>query len=253
MMEWIKKYWLIILIVAVLLFLPLFVNLCYYWESDYTALHAPSAWATFWATYLSAIASFTMIYFTWKTLKEMQRQWNETNRARLTFAIVAYDGIFLLKITNCGTVTAYNIIVKFNNEFINTHFSNFIKERLASLGRKPFCIEAGVSKYYYISPIYTEGSCTIGGKETYTEEQIKKWLDEHKSDKIEITGQYCDLFDIKEEFSIDEFINGGIVVKDELTLAVERIKKGMIVQNGQYYPIQKSLDIIAKNISKKQN
>ena len=118
------------------------------------------------------------------------------------------------------------------------------------MGRKPFCIEAGVSKYYYISPIYTEGSCTIGGKETYTGKEIKQWLDEHKSDKIEITGQYCDLFDIKEEFSIDEFINGGIVVKDELTLAVERIKMGMIVQNNQYAPIQKSLDIIAESISK---
>lgn len=248
MMNWIKKYWLIIVIVVVLLFLPLLINLCYYWESNCTALHTPSAWATFWATYLSAIASFTMIYFTWKTLKEMQRQWNETNRARLTFAIVAYDGLFLLKITNSGTITAYNIIVKFNNEFINTHFSNYIKERLVSLGRKPFCIEAGVSKYYYISPTYTEGTCTIGGKERYTGEQIKQWLDEHKSNKIEITGQYCDLFDIKEEFCIEEFINGGIVVKDELTLAIERIKKGTIVQNNQYYPIQKSLSIIAKSI-----
>ena len=249
-MEWMKKYRLIIVIVIVLLFLPLLINLCCCWESNCTALHYPSAWATFWATYLSAIASFTMIYFTWKTLKEMQRQWNETNRARLTFAIVAYDGIFLLKITNSGIATAYNIIVKFNNEFINTHFSNYIKERLTSLGIKPFCIEAGVSKYYYISPTYTEGTCTIGGKETYTGKEIKQWLDEHKSDKIEITGQYCDLFDIKEEFSIDEFINGGIVVKDELTLAVERIKMGMIVQNNQYAPIQKSLDIIAESISK---
>ena len=40
------------------------------------------------------------------------------------------------------------------------------------------------------------------------------------------------------------------MVKDELTLAVERIKKGMIVQNDQYYPIQKSLDIIAKSMNK---
>lgn len=252
-MKWIKKYWLIVVIVVVLLFLPLLINLCYYWRSNCTVLHAPSAWATFWATYLSAIASFTMIYFTWRTLREMQRQWNETNRARLTFAIVAYDGVFLLKITNCGTATAYNITINFNKDFIDKHFSSKIKEKLQSLSSKSFCIEAGISKYYYISPTYTEGTCTIGDKETYTGEQIKKWLDEHKSDKIEITGQYCDLFDIKEEFSIDEYINGGIVVRDELTLAVERIKKGVIVQNDQYYPIQKSLDIIAKCISKGQN
>lgn len=252
-MEGIKKYLVLVVVAIFLLLLPLLINAGYLFESEYSILHAPSAWATFWATYISAIASFTMIYFTWKTLKEMQRQWNETNRARLTFAIVAYDGVLLLKITNCGTATAYNITINFNKDFIDKHFSSKIKEKLQSLSSKSFCIEAGICKYYYISPIYTEGTCTIGDKETYTGEQIKKWLDEHKSDKIEITGQYCDLFDIKEEFSIDEFINGGIVVKDELTLAVERIKKGMIVQNDQYYPIQKSLDIIAKNISKKQN
>ena len=252
-MKWLKKYWVLVIVAMLLLILPFLINVGYLFESEYRILHAPSSWATFWATYLSAIASFTMIYFTWKTLKEMQRQWNETNRARLTFAIVAYDGIFLLKITNCGTATAYNITINFNKDFIDEHFSSKIKERLQSLSSKPFCIEAGISKYYYISPTYTDGICTIGDKERYTGEQIKQWLDGHKSTKIKITGQYCDLFDIKEELSIEEFINGSIVVRDELTLAVERIKKGIIVQNNQYYPIQKSLDSIAKSISKKQD
>ena len=245
-MELIKKYWWVIIIG--LLILPLLINVGYLFETEYSILHAPSAWTTFWATYLSAIASFTMIYFTWRTLREMQRQWSEANRARLTFAIVVYDGVFLLKITNCGTATAYNITVHFNIDFIENHFSNIIKDALQLLSHKPFCIEAGISKYYYISPTYTDGTCTIGGKEIYTSEEIKQWLDEHKSDKIEITGMYCDCFDIKEVFSIDEYINGGIIVRDDLSLAVERIKKGMVVQNTQYNPIQKSLHIIAENI-----
>ena len=245
--NWLKKYMWFIVIAVLLLLLPLLINLCYLWESSYNVLHSPSAWTTFWATYLAAIGSFLMIYFTWKTLKEMQRQWNETNRARLTFAIVVYNGLYLLKVTNCGTATAYNISIKFNKDFIDNHFSNRIKETLKELGEKPFCIEAGASKHYHLSPIKDSGPWRIG-KETFTSEQINKWLDEYLSNKISITGRYCDIYEIKDNFSIEDFINDAIAVKDELHLDVERIMKGMIVQNNSYYPIQKSLDIIAKNI-----
>ena len=105
------------------------------------------------------------------------------------------------------------------------------------MAEKPFCIESGVSKYYYISPIYSDASCRIGD-ENYDGPQIKKWLDEYKSDRIIIK---------------EEYINGAIVVKDDLTLVIERIKKGAIVQNDQYYPMQKSLDIIAKGIQELRN
>ena len=49
-----KTRWsqIVIVIVIVLLSLPLLINLCYCWESNCTILHSPSAWATFWATYL---------------------------------------------------------------------------------------------------------------------------------------------------------------------------------------------------------
>lgn len=199
------------------------------------------------ATLIMAIATFVTIRQNKKQLKELQRQWNETNRARLTFSVIVYDGVLLLKITNCGTATAYNVTISFNNEFIDNHFSSKIKGFLQTLGSKPFCIEAGVSKYYYISPTYTDGTCSIGN-ESFSGKQIKEWLDAHKSDKIKIVGKYCDIFDIKEEFSIEEYINGGVVVWDQLTLAVERIKKGTIVQNTQYAPIQKSLHIIAEKL-----
>lgn len=117
---------------------------------------------------------------------------------------------------------------------------------------KPFCIEAGVSKYYYISPIYSDASCRIGD-EYYDGPQIKKWLDEHKGDRIIIQGEYNNIYKIDEDFSLEEYINGAIVVKDDLTLAIERIKMGVIVQNDQYYPMQKSLNIIAKGIQELRN
>ena len=229
-------------------------------------------WLGFWAAYIGAIASFAMVVLTWWTLKqskvqndaliaqneeilrnsneqllELKRQWDETNRARLTFSIISYDGLFLLKITNCGTMTAFNVSVIFNKEFIYNHFSSKIKDSLLHLGLKPFCIEAGVSKYYYLSPIYSDSSYNIGN-ESFTGDQVNRWLNAHKSDKICLSGSYNDKYRIAEEFSIEEFINGGIIVKDELALTVERMKKGMVVSNTQYYPIQRSLSVIAKHV-----
>ena len=77
MKEWLKKYWSILAMVVFLLVLPLLINLCYRLESDCSELHAPSAWATFWATYLSAIASFVMVFATWWTLKQNKDQLKE--------------------------------------------------------------------------------------------------------------------------------------------------------------------------------
>lgn len=274
MADWIKRHylWVVSGVVLIVLLLPLGINASYLIDTEYCILHRPSEWTMFWATYLAAIASFAMVLVTWWTLKqnkeqndaliaqneeilrnsneqllELKRQWDETNRARLTFSIISYDGLFLLKITNCGTMTAFNVSVIFNKEFIDNHFSSKIKDSLLHLGLKPFCIEAGVSKYYYLSPIYSDSSYNIGN-ESFTGDQVNRWLNAHKSDKICLSGSYNDKYRIAEEFSIEEFINGGIIVKDELALTVERMKKGMVVSNTQYYPIQRSLSVIAKHV-----
>ena len=42
----------------------------------------------------------------------------------------------------------------------------------------------------------------------------------------------------------------NLVVNDELTNNIEDIRKGTVVNNDQFYPIQKSLDIIAKSYQK---
>ena len=159
------------------------------------------------ATLVMALATFITIRQNKKQLKELQRQWNEANRARLTFSIVVINGLYLLKITNCGTATAYNISIKLRGDLIDNHFSDSIKYWAQVLESKPFCIEAGVSKHYDISPISGYENCCIHGK-TYSGAQIDKWLEEHKGDKIIITGKYCDRYDISEEFSIEDFING---------------------------------------------
>lgn len=132
-MDWIKKYWLIFIVVALLLLLPLLINLCYNWESDCAALHAPTAWATFWATYLAAIASFAMVFITWQTLKknkeqndailqqnkdqlnEMKRQWEEQNTPIVSCSLEKSSESLLVELHNTSQVPAHKIRVRIDN------------------------------------------------------------------------------------------------------------------------------------------
>ena len=132
-MDWIKKYWLIFIVVALLLLLPLLINLCYNWESDCAALHAPTAWATFWATYLAAIASFAMVFITWQTLKknkeqndailqqnkdqlnEMKRQWEEQNTPIVSCSLEKSSESLLVELHNTSQVPAHKMRVRIDN------------------------------------------------------------------------------------------------------------------------------------------
>ncbi len=114
-MKWLKKYWSILAMVVFLLVLPLLINLCYRLESDCSELHAPSAWATFWATYLAAIASFAMIFFTWRTLREMQRQWKEQNTPIVSCSLEKSSDSLLVELHNTSQVPAHKIRVRIAN------------------------------------------------------------------------------------------------------------------------------------------
>ena len=112
-MEWIKKYWWVIIIG--LLILPLLINAGYLFESEYSILHAPSAWATFWATYLAAIASFIMIFFTWRTLKEMQRQWKEQNTPIVSCTLEKGSDHIIVELHNTSPVPVHKVGVRITN------------------------------------------------------------------------------------------------------------------------------------------
>jgi len=187
-----------------------------------------------------------------RQLNEIKHQWVEENRARLNFSIVSNEGRFLLKIANIGKNNAFDIKLHFNEEFISTLFSKYSKNVYQTIQSKSFVIESGEKKYYDISPSYGyEGSSYSypGNKENFTGKEINDWLDTNLYLKIEINGSYCDKYKISESFSIGDFITKSIIVKDDISLALQEIQKGTIVQNDQYMPIQKSLDIIARHVA----
>ncbi len=175
---------------------------------------------------ISAVASFVMVVVTWCSLRQMKRQWEEERRPNLSFVVMISGLSYFLKISNTGKRNAFNIKIKFNQEFLNSVLDEGRKKRLKTAEKKSFFIEAGQSKYLYIC-------------ECEDEERIHR--------EIIITGKYCDKYRIDEYFNIEDFLP-SMIVKDVLTTDIGHIREGLVVRNDHYYPIQKSLDIIAKHL-----
>lgn len=199
-----------------------------------------ATWLSFWPVYLSALASFGMIFFTYRSLQqnktqieELRLQREEDERARLVFSVVVYQTAFMLKISNMGKRNVFNAIINFNEDFLSELIEKRFQKGFRQLS-KPFFVEVGASKYLYI------GHCP---------DVNKAWKDKHVV--IKIKGSYNNTYDIDEELDMNWFLERSfIVVQGDLETTMAYMKKGLIVQNDQYMPVQKSLDIIAKSIRK---
>jgi|LSQX01.1.fsa_nt_gb hypothetical protein len=148
-------------------------------------------------------------------LKELKRQWEATNRARLNFTIIFNRGSFLLKITNVGKQTAYDIEIKISDNIIDSPFFDCIQTTNKYLQNHKFAIQSGDSKNFSIAPKFhvINGKEYIGEHESYTEDFIIQWLEAHLTYRFNITGKYCSQYEINESFSIDYYINSESMVK----------------------------------------
>lgn len=97
--------WLIGTIIVLTLLFPFFLNWVLQFKAFLPVVGDSVTWLTFWPVYLSDIASFGMIYFTYRSLQqnmkqmdEMRRQREEEERARLVFSVIVYQHAFMLKI-----------------------------------------------------------------------------------------------------------------------------------------------------------
>ena len=206
---------------------------------------------------ITAITALVAVIALWQNkqqLKEMRQQWLEDRRARLSFGIISNDGLFLLRITNGGKETAYNISMTLAGDPIDNHYSEAIKNSYTRLQNQSFAIEAGVSKYFYLSHMKSNMDSEIYiDQEKFMQSEINNWLDSYKYFPLHIAGTYCGRYSIEESFCISDFImDGSMKIKDELVASMEDIKKGLVLNNKRYMPIQKSLDVIAKKITKEE-
>ena len=226
-------------VMACLLF-PFVLNWLLLREAIFPVVGDGETWLSFWPVYLSAIASFGMIVFTYlslqqnkKQLEELRLQREEEERARLVFSVIVYQTAFMLKISNIGKRNVFNATIDFNEDFLSELIDKRFQESFRLLN-KPFFVEVGTSKYLYI------GHCP---------DVNKAWKDKHVV--IKMKGSYNDAYSIDEEIDMDWFLDKMfMVVQGDLETTMNYMKKGLIVQNDQYMPVQKSLDVIAKSIRK---
>lgn len=181
-------------------------------------------------TAIGSIATAATLAFSLYQIKELKKQRNEDIRARLSFSFVAWNSLFLLKITNVGKENAYDIKLHFDGDLYENIYAKAIKERFEKLQKREFIIEAGRSEYYDISHIYTSNSTMMYGetKEQFDSDFINKWLKKHFNDKLNVSGTYCNgKYKIQEEMSLADYITGSIEYYDEATLALQKISKSL--------------------------
>ena len=229
--------WLIGTIVVLALIFPFILNGLLQIEAFVPVVGDSATWLSFWPVYLSAIASFGMIYFTYrllqqnkKQLEEMKLQREEEERARLVFSVIVYKKAFMLKISNVGKRNVYNAVIKFNDDFLNELFEEKFQEGYKQLSR-PFFVEAGTSRHLYI------GWC---------QDINDAWKNKHVV--IKMKGCYNDVHSIDEEIDMGLYLDKTfMLVQGEIATELALIKQGLV--NNSYSPIQVNLDRITKTLA----
>lgn len=232
--------WMLALVVAAFILFPFFLNWILGQKAVSPVVGDSTTWLSFWPVYLSAIASFGMIYFTYRSLQqnkkqieELQKQREEEERARLMFSVIVYQHAFMLKISNIGKRNVYNATIQFNEDFLSELLQEKFQEGYRQLS-KPFFVEAGTSRHLFI------GFC---------QDVNDAW--KNKNIIIKMKGSYNDVYTIDEEIEMNMFLDKTfMLVEGELDVTMGYIKKGLVVQNNTCMPVQRSLDQIAKSIVK---
>lgn len=246
MMKWIKKNCRALIIVSVLLFLPFSVNLCSYSVSisDCSAFVEPSAWVSFWANYLSAIASFAMVFVTWRSLKqnsqqleELKRQWEEDHKPRIYPRIIIYNKAYYLEFFNSGKTDAFNVCININQTFID-NLPEIPKSHIKNWINSSFYVKAGASVYAFV------GWC---------DEISKRW--KNLDFDLEIEGSYNSCYKIEFSLPVSQFTKPNMVVRTPTEHALEELAEGLVRphRNTHLSSSQELLESIDKSLEKIAN
>ena len=264
-----KHYLLAIVFLITIIALPIIINWLILKPQLFNTVGDGSTWLLFWATYISAVASFAMVFITWLTLKEsrhqnqslikqneelilqnsqqlseLKRQWEESHRPFLIISVITHSGGYFLKIQNSGKEIAKNVTVTFSKSFIDNLLFKGTGRRLSSL-QTPFFIEPESSKYYYITPCRSTGNTFSCDDEACTSDNANAWLDEHIADIFDIDCSYSEKYSAHESISLQMFSSPAASLNDPATDYLGWIKKGLVYQNTYHKPIQASLESLA--------
>ena len=118
------------------LLIPIMLNFILLIPAFTNIVGTKTDWLEFWGTYLSAIASFAMVFITWKTLEqnreqldEIKRQWDEQNKPKVFCSLEKDNSDILLVIYNASSNVATDVRVSIVNKEVkeNTIFIKYMK------------------------------------------------------------------------------------------------------------------------------
>lgn len=195
---------------------------------------------------MAAIALISLLYslyLGWTNRKQRQ----EDLRARLSISIVDWHNKYMLKVTNVGKETAYRVTLKVSGKPISENLYSFVREVFEKLSSISFCLEAGNSVFYLISPTEHWKKEEGIGEDVRSWNEIIEWLKKYDDEDIVIRGSYCDRYEIREQFSIREFQLYGSFEHKE---AFEEIADAFVSRDPKDKNIQKNMELIAKAMKK---
>lgn len=186
---------------------------------------APEVWLGFWASFIGAIASLLMVFFTWLTLRQNKlqlnqliHQWEEQNKPILSCsAYEDYESLcYFFHITNIGSTVAYNISFNFNDEFFNRiecpNIRDYVKKECSKVITRLIPNRSYTIKIVNPQKVLDKsGLFRIGGKK-YKKSEISKIIKILKSNPIEIYGsidgkhKFYDKFDGGKDYGMNTYV-----------------------------------------------
>lgn len=198
---------------------------------------------------LMALIAFGSLMFSFYLLNRDRKNRIEDIRARLSFSIVEWQDFYMMKITNVGKETAYNIRLNVMGSPITDNPIELVRDAFIKLKEGTIYIEAGKSVYYLVSPSERakEEQGLEGGKK-YNMTDIRRWLASQVNEKITIYGSYNNRYEVNESFTIRDFNQfGAFVVNDPLQSIAEAITSHDFDDKS----IQKNIQTIANVLKEK--
>lgn len=209
-MNTIKKYWWVLLLIVIgvlIIVVPLVINWLILQPQRFDFIGDGTHWLGFWATYISAIASFAMVFITWKTLRQMKHQWEVENRPYLYAEIMIFHQTtvakpniirYVLIVENCGNHIANDVKIKFDDNFLQGINHAEIKSNFEKLITKPFSVKPKNKKHLYLCDKYVPITKKIDTDDYKEYQKSLEYLEQSTIDlSIEFNKKY------KEETSID--------------------------------------------------
>ena len=181
--------------------------------------NADVIWLSFWATYLGAVASFAMVYWTWRTLKqnkeqldEMKRQWDAEHTPVIDIIPVylVSESLVVLEVRNISRSYAKNIQFRIDPQYIDqipclSNRKNGLKNFYNTICEHPFSLLPNERKYFYLisKDISLPEDCTFVSlwNELYLKDQYETIFNYLRTNPFTIDCKYN--HSLKKSFTID--------------------------------------------------